>query len=88
MREHPFWRCGGAKALDAVIVWDVITRYYRDYGTEVPIPVEKNVISTVDVGVLKFTKHRKLAEKFVDFLVSEQGQGIFEKHNYRTTPPQ
>jgi len=46
------------------------------------------VISTVDVGVLKFTKHRKLAEQFVDFLVSAQGQGIFEKHNYRTTPPQ
>ncbi len=88
IREHPFWRCGGGKALDAVIVWDVIARYYRDYGTEAPILVEKNLIFTIDIGVLKFTKHRKLAEKFVDFLVSKQGQGIFEKHNYRTTPPQ
>jgi ABC-type Fe3+ transport system substrate-binding protein len=37
---------------------------------------------------LQTPKHRKPAEKFVDFLVSEQGQGFFEKHNYRTTPPQ
>ena len=77
-----------AKALDAVIVWDAIARYYSAHGEEVPIALEQNVISTVDVGVLKFTENRKLAEKFVDFLVSEQGQGIFEKHNYRTTPPQ
>ena len=75
-----------AKSLDAVIVWDAMAKYYSEHGTEVPIPVEKNVISTVDVGVLKFTEHAKTAEKFVDFLVSEQGRGIFEKYNYRTTP--
>lgn len=77
-----------ADSLDAVIVWDAIARYYSAHGEEVPIALEQNVISTVDVGVLKFTENRKLAEKFVDFLVSKQGQGIFEKHNYRTTPPQ
>lgn len=76
-----------AKSLDAVIVWDAMAHYYNDYGDQVPIAREKNVLSTVDVGVLKFTEHRKLAEKFVDFLVSEQGRDIFEKHNYRTTPP-
>jgi len=77
-----------AKSLDAVIVWDAMARYYSDYGDQVPIAREKNVLSTVDVGVLKFTEHRKLAEKFVDFLVSEQSRVIFEKHNYRTTLPQ
>ncbi len=76
-----------AKSLDAVIVWDAMARYYSDYGDQVSIAREKNVLSTVDVGVLKFTEHRKLAEKFVDFLVSEQSRDIFEKHNYRTTPP-
>jgi molybdate transport system substrate-binding protein len=77
-----------ANSLDAVIVWDAMAQYYSDYGDQVPIAREKNVLSTVDVGVLKFTEHRKLAEKFVDFLVSEQSRDIFEKHNYRTTPPQ
>jgi len=73
-----------AKALDAVIVWDAIARYYSEYGDVVPIAPEKNIISTVDVGVLKSTKNRELAEKFVAFLLSPRGREIFEKHNYRT----
>jgi molybdate transport system substrate-binding protein len=77
-----------AKALDAVIVWDAIAKYYSDYGDEIPIPVEKNVISTVDIGVLKFTKHQELAEKFVDFITSEAGKRIFQKHEYSTRPPE
>ena len=77
-----------AKALDAVIVWDAIARYYSEYGEEVQIPVEQNVISTIDIGVLKFTKHRELAEKFVDFVTSKQGQEVFNKHNYSTKAPE
>ncbi len=77
-----------AKALDAVIVWDAIARYYSEYGEELQIPVEQNVISTIDIGVLKFTKHKKLAEKFVDFVSSKQGQEVFNKHNYSTKSPE
>lgn len=77
-----------AKALDAVIVWDAIAKYYSDYGDEMLIPQEKNVISAVDVGVLKFTKHQEQAKKFMDFVSSETGQKIFQKHNYSTRPPE
>ncbi len=77
-----------AKTLDAVIVWDAMARYYNDYGDEISIPIENNVISTVDIGVLKFSKHQELAEKFVDFVTSEAGQRIFQKHNYNTKPPE
>lgn len=76
-----------AKSLDAVIVWDAIAQYYSEYGDQVPIPAEQNVISTVDIGVLKFTKDRELAEKFVAFLTSGRGQEIFRKHNYSTEVP-
>jgi molybdate transport system substrate-binding protein len=76
-----------AGSLDAVIVWDAIARYYDEYGTELPIPVEENVISTVNIGILTFTKNRSLAEQFVKFAVSEQGQDIFKQHNYRAEPP-
>jgi len=71
-----------AKSLDAVIVWDAIARYYSEYGDQIPIPAEKNVISTVDIGVLNFTKKRELAEKFVEFAASARGRDIFRKHNY------
>lgn len=65
-----------------------MARYYSEYGDEVPIAPEKNLVSTVDVGVLKFTRNRELAEKFVDFITSEQGQEVFKKHNYSTEAPE
>jgi molybdate transport system substrate-binding protein len=76
-----------AGSLDAVIVWDAIARYYSQYGTELPIPVEENVISSVNIGILTFTKNRSLAEQFVKFTVSARGQSIFKQHNYRIEPP-
>ena len=76
-----------AKSLDAVIVWDAIARYYTKYGQEVPIPAKRNVISTVDIGILTFTKNRTLAEKFVEFTTSERGQAIFKKHLYTVDAP-
>jgi len=71
-----------AGSLDAVIVWDAVAGYYKKYGDQVPIPAEQNVISTVDIGILKFTKHKELAEKFVKFVASTRGRNIFRKHNY------
>ncbi len=77
-----------AQALDAVIVWDATAKYYSEHGDEIPIAIEKNIISTVDIGVLKFTKHQELAEKFVDFVTSEKGNAILKKHHYSTEPPE
>jgi molybdate transport system substrate-binding protein len=77
-----------AQSLDAAILWDAMAEYYSEYGDQVPIATEKNVISTVDVGVLAFTKHRGLAERFVDFLTSNESRSVFEKYGYRTEPPE
>jgi len=71
-----------AGSLDAVIVWDAIARYYGEHGTEVSIPAGRNVISTVEVGVLSFTRNRSRAEEFVEFVTSQRGGDIFRKHNY------
>ncbi len=77
-----------ANALDAVIVWDAMARYYSEYGDQIPVAAEKNVISTIDIGVLKFSRHKELAEKFVDFVTSGPGQRIFNKYGYSTKPPE
>lgn len=76
-----------AKALDAVIVWDAIAKYYQDNGTEIAIPAPMNVISTVDIAVLNFTQNRSLAEQFAQFAASEQGRAILVKHHYTVTLP-
>ncbi len=75
-------------ALDAVIVWDAVARYYTRHGDEVPIPREQNVVSEVAAAVLAASVQRELAEKFIAFAASEQGRAIFTKHHYRVERPQ
>ena len=77
-----------ARSLDAVIVWDAVAQYYAQHGDEVPIPKEQNVISTVDAGILKFSRNKGLAEKFIELARSERGREIFRRHGYRVDPPQ
>jgi ABC-type molybdate transport system substrate-binding protein len=47
---------------------------------------EKNIVSSVDIGILKFSKKKADAQAFVDFINSNAGRVIFEKHNYTTKP--
>lgn len=74
--------------LDAVIVWDAMAAYFAEDGEVVPIPLEKNVISTVAVGVLNCSERPELAGKLVDFIASERGKAIFQKHHYATELPE
>jgi molybdate transport system substrate-binding protein len=76
-----------AGSLDAVIVWDAIARYYTRYGEVVPIPVEQNITSTVELGVLDFSRAKKQADSFMAFAMSDRGRSIFAKHNYTVDPP-
>ena len=77
-----------ARSLDAVIVWDAVARYYDRHGEEIPIPVEQNVISTVDIAVLTFAEDRDAAAEFVEFVTSDRGRAILAKHDYRIDAPE
>jgi len=72
---------------DAVMVWAPIAAYYADVGDVVHIPVEQNLISTVAIGVLSFSRNRETAEEFARFLTSDRGREIFRKHHYTTEMP-
>jgi molybdate transport system substrate-binding protein len=76
-----------AGSVDAVIVWDAVAVQYEKYGDAVAIPADQNVISTVDAGVLCFTKDRDRAREFVEFLASEKGREVFRRHRYQVDPP-
>ena len=76
-----------AKSLDAVIVWDAVAEYFADHGEQVTIPTEQNIISTVDIGLLAFTKNRALAQQFIDFAASDRGREVFRKYKYRVETP-
>ncbi len=74
--------------LDAVIVWDAMAAYFADSGDVVAIPPDKNVISTVAVGVLTSSERPELASKLVEFIASDEGKAIFRKHHYTTELPE
>lgn len=74
-------------SLDAVIVWDAVAAYFADSTQVVPIPREQNVISTVAVAVLKSSPHPELAAEFLDFVASDEGKAILEKHHYSLSLP-
>ncbi len=71
------------KAADAVIGWRVF--HYWDPERIDTIPLDKSQvirIGYIPIAVSKFTSNRQSAQKFIDFLLSEQGRAIFQKYHY------
>lgn len=73
-------RLGG---IDACINWDAIANYpwVRPAVEVIPIPPEQNVITANPLAILKTTKNREAAEKFLWFALTE-GQDILRKHGF------
>lgn len=75
------------KTADAVIGWRVFQ--YWDPERIETIPLKKEEISRIGyipIAISKFTQNRELAQKFIDFLLSEEGKAIYRKYNYFMTP--
>jgi molybdate transport system substrate-binding protein len=72
------------KTIDVAVVWDATAALYTDDTEVVPIPQEQNVIARIPIGILSFSKNKELARKFMDFVISDRGRSIFEKHGYTT----
>ena len=72
---------------DAAIVWDAIAINNSDALDTIEIPLERNLISHVVVGMLSTGRHKDDARKFVDFIVGPTGQEILTRYGYRTSKP-
>jgi len=74
------------KAIDGTIVWaTTAVLYLRDVDI-IPIEYRYRGIIRLPVGVLKFARYREEAQKLMDFILSEEGRGIFQKHAYAVNP--
>lgn len=73
----------GLKQGDAGLIWEDNGVNATDIEV-IPIPEEQNVIDKVPACVLSFTENPELAQAFVDFLSSDEGQSIFVKHGFKT----
>jgi len=67
---------------DAAIVWEDNVAG-NDEVDIVRIDPEKNLIKTIPIGALTFSEKNEMAKKFVNFVASEKGKEIFEKHGFK-----
>jgi molybdate transport system substrate-binding protein len=75
------------KTVDAVIGWSVFQ--YWDPDRIETIPLKKNEVTRVGyipIAISKFTTNRPLAQRFIDYILSEEGRAIFKKYHYFMSP--
>lgn len=75
------------KAADAVIGWEVFGHW--DPQRIETIALQKHEIPRIGyipIAISKFTKNKKLAQEFIDFIVSGEGKAFFKKYHYFMTP--
>lgn len=65
-------------AVDATIQWDAVASWYLDDVDVIAVPITKKTISPVPLGILKFTKHKAEALKFLEFVSGPEGKAIFK----------
>ncbi len=74
------------KLVDAVIGWDVFHHWDPENIDTVHIKAEQLPrLAYIPGAIIKFSADKENAQKFLDFLMSEKGQQIFQKWGYTAT---
>lgn len=68
---------------DAAIIWEDNVKGIEEVEI-IQIPEEMNTIKTIPVCTLKSSNEKETAQKFVDFVVSNEGKEIFEKYGFES----
>jgi len=71
---------------DAVIGWRVFEYWNPERIETIPLkPNEIVRIGYIPIAISTFSRHPKLAQKFINFLTSQEGRAIFAKYHYFTS---
>jgi len=73
------------KSVDAILGWRVFSRWNDTIDVVYLRPEQIPRLSYIPGAISTFTEDREGAQKFLDFLVSPQGQEIFNKWGYIAT---
>jgi molybdate transport system substrate-binding protein len=75
------------KAADAVIGWRVFQYWDPERIETIPLKKEEIMrIGYIPIAISKFTANRPLAQRFIDFILSDEGRTIFKKNHYFMNP--
>ena len=70
--------------VDAAIIW--VDLYNPENMDLIEIPIEEGFVKVVPIGTLTFSENKENAEKFMNFVASDEGKAIFVKHGFTTYP--
>jgi molybdate transport system substrate-binding protein len=70
------------KKVDAILGWDAFKNLNMKTMDIIELPKDLQVHRSTAIGVIAFSKNKELAEKFIDFLVSEKGKQIYEDYGW------
>jgi len=85
--------CGAVMALinqkkvDAVFGWGAFKKLWMKTMEVVELPKELQVYRSTGVAVVKFSRNKELAKKYIDFLVSENGKKTYRKYGWHHAIP-
>jgi molybdate transport system substrate-binding protein len=75
------------KQVDAVIGWRVFEYWNSKLIQTIPLKKEEIVrVGYIPIAISKFSKNRKLAKKFIEFITSKKAKEIFAKYHYLSSP--
>jgi len=75
------------KTADAIIGWSVFGHWDPERIETIPLKKDEVVrIGYIPIAVSRFTTNRAAAQRFIDFILSAEGQSIFKKYHYFMTP--
>ncbi|MCT4631178.1 MAG: molybdate ABC transporter substrate-binding protein [Firmicutes bacterium] len=67
---------------DFAIVWEDMTINDERFNTY-DIPKESNLIKEVPIAITKFSDSPEISNKFLNYIKSEEGYKVFEKHGFK-----
>ena len=71
------------KVADTVLGWRVFEHWDPERIETVPLKASEIIrIGYIHIAVSRFTSNRLLAQKFIDFVLSDDGKDIFRKYHY------
>jgi len=75
------------KQADAVIGWSVFQYWDPERIETVKLPASQiSRVGYIPIAVAKFTTDQAAAQQFIDFLTGPEGQAVFVRYHYFTTP--
>lgn len=75
------------KTVDAVLGWRVFQYWDPERIETVPLKKHEVVrVGYIPIAISRFTKNKALSQKFIDFVLSDEGKATFRKYHYFMSP--